>query len=391
MSHRSSVCHIATMTQWGGVERTIIDFLTHADQMQLLHLMLATSSVAEVIAPIIQANIPTFTPTRRFHYDPAAMYQMAQWLKVQRIEIVHSYNAVGNAWGNLASIMAGVPVFISGEHGSVWRSRTFLYWLNRIAYRRANLVIANSQASQLMICRRYGVHPSKIRVVYNIVAPAESSSTQRARKEFGLTSEFVIGSIGRLVAQKGYSVLIKAAKEIVRVNPNVRFVVVGGGEQEAYLSEMVKEADLGDRFILTGWRRDARELLQAFDLFVSTSLSESFGNVLVEAGMAGIPVIAPRIDGIPEIVEDGVTGQLLYPSKSIQDKRSLPPRVVIDGELREPKALDPAELVDTILSYVRDPVLRAVHGEAGKKRAHTRFSMQRYLSEMDSIYSSLLQ
>jgi glycosyltransferase involved in cell wall biosynthesis len=316
---------------------------------------------------------------------------MANWLRAQNTEILHAYNAVGNAWGNLAALLAGIPIFISGEHGSVWRAHSHLYWLNRLAYHRANVVVTNSMASKILVCHRYKVPRQKVKIVYNMVAPPETIDPLKTRSKLGLRNDtVVVGSIGRLASQKGYTVLIDSAREVLKSCKNVKFVLVGGGDQESELTQYVHENGISDNFIFTGWREDARELLNAFDIFVSTSIYEPFGNVFIEAAMLGIPVIAPRVDGIPEAVEDGVTGKLLRPVKIIPDGKNLPINVVIDGELSRPLMLDSVELAHTILEFINNCDLRRKYGEAGRRRAKTMFAPEKYMSEIQNVYSELL-
>lgn len=387
-----NVCHIATMTQWGGVERILVDFLTHVKQSNIRHFLLATSSSSYVLFSIKTAGIITFAPIRRFHYDPTAVLQMANWLRAQNIEIVHTYNSVGTAWGNLAALLAGIPNFISGEHGSVWRinSHSHLFWLNRFAYRRADVVVTNSMASKILVCHRYKVPHNKIKIVYNMVATPEKIEHREARKKLGIGSDkIVVGSIGRLISQKGYTVLIDTAKQVLKYCKKVKFVLIGGGELESSLAQYACASGISDDFYFTGWRGDARDLLNAFDIFVSTSIFEPFGNVLVEAAMLGIPVIAPRVDGIPEAVEDGVTGILLRPVKSIPFAKQMPLNVVIDGKLSKPLMLDSAELAQTILELINNYDLRRNYGEAGRRRAKTLFAPEKYMSAMQRLYSEL--
>ena len=385
------ICHISTMTNWGGVERMLVDFLSTNHQGSFAHSLLSTSSSPEILSEVQRRGVPIFEPKRRLRYDPTAIAQMAQWLRAQNVSIAHAYNAVPNAYGNLAALLANTPIFVSSERGTVWRSRSHLLWLNRLAYQRADAVIANSEASKLLVMKRYKVPAQKIRVIHNFVAAPLRVERETVRQQFGLTDEFVIGSIGRLETQKGYTVFVDAAQQVLQHLPNARFILVGGGEEEATLRKQVDDAGIADKFILTGWRSNAREILQSFDLFVSTSMFEPFGNVLVEAAMVGIPVIAPYVDGIPEAVADGVTGKLLRPSQRPTSITGLPSQVVIDGQLREPLMLDTEVLVDTILKFAANQDMRRAYGAAGKTRAYEMFTLAKYVGNVDRLYTDLLE
>ena len=390
------VCHVSTMTNWGGVERLLVDFLLHTGQRHIRHLLLTTSSIPEVVKPVQQAGVSTFQPKRRFHYDPGAIFQMARWMRSQQVQIVHSYNAFANSWGNLAALMARIPLFISEEQGTVWWIRPPMAWLDRWAHHRARQVIANSHASAAALHLRYGVPKQKIRVVYNAVPPLPETDIKAARASLGIGTGLVVGSVGRLDTPKDFATLVDAAAIVLKGRRDVCFVLVGGGPLERSLREQVYELGLQDRFILTGWREDARVLVQVFDMFVSTSMHESFGNAIVEAELAGKPVIAPRVDGIPEALLDNTTGILLTPTEPVRrptsaDATPFPKRVLIDGQLQTPRSLNPRELADAILYLLDRPDLRQQYGEAGRKRAEKIFSLDRYIQELESIYTELVR
>jgi glycosyltransferase involved in cell wall biosynthesis len=170
---------------------------------------------------------------------------------------------------------------------------------------------------------------------------------------------------------------------------------VGGGPQESRLKELIQELGIQDRFLMTGWRADAREIIQVFDIFVSTSIRESFGNGLIEAALAGKPVIAPRVDGIPEAVIDQATGLLLTPTGSFESRKDdssspVPEKVLIDDKFEPPRSLNPHQLADRILYLLQKPVLRNELGRAARRRASIKFSMKRYITDLENIYMELL-
>ncbi|MEI2420369.1 glycosyltransferase, partial [Arthrospira platensis SPKY2] len=112
----------------------------------------------------------------------------------------------------------------------------------------------------------------------------------------------MVGSIGRLSAQKGYEYFVRAAAQVARSAPNAHFVLVGSGEFDAALRRLVNEHELQERFHLLGARADVEELLFCMDLFVSSSLWEGLPTVILEAMAAGIPVLATSVSGTAEVV-----------------------------------------------------------------------------------------
>lgn len=135
------------------------------------------------------------------------------------------------------------------------------------------------------------------------------------KQSFGIAAgALVVGSVGRLAKQKGYHHFIEAAAILARTVAEVRFLLVGGGEEEQSLRMLVQRLGLTDKFILTGARDDAPQLLQMMDVFVSSSLWEGLPTVILEAMLAGIPVVATAVAGTTELVEDGATGVLTTPA-----------------------------------------------------------------------------
>jgi len=149
------------------------------------------------------------------------------------------------------------------------------------------------------------------------------------------------------------------------------------------------------KFIITGWREDARRLVQAFDIFVSTSIHESFGNSIVEASLAGIPVVAPRVDGIPEIVIHETTGYLLdprYPPRKPQSPKATKTSqfVLIDDELHAPLSVSTKSLSEILLYLIENPNLRYRIGEAAKRRAKRLFTIDRYVENLELNYRKII-
>ena len=387
-----TVCQFATLTRWGGVERMLVDLLLHANQEKVQHILITTSSNTEVIAEMQKSGISWYQPTGWFRYTPRKFLQMAQWLRTYEVQVVHSYNAFANAWASMTTFLAGTPIFLTGEHGTIWNVQPPIAWLDRWAHQRANLVIANSHASVTMLELKYGISSDKVRVVYNAVADIPPVDTRQVRAQLEIPQEaLVVGSVGRLDTPKDYATFIESAAIVLESRQDVVFVLVGGGPLEDELRGCIIDLGIQDRFLMTGWRADARVLMQCFDVFVSTSIREPFGNVLIEAALCEKPVIAPDIDGIPEAVVHEQTGILLHPTEPLRQYRSpgaaaAPQRVLIDGKLQSPRALAPEVLAATILDLLSDPGLRVHYGGQAQDRAQRLFSIERYVRELEDIY-----
>jgi glycosyltransferase involved in cell wall biosynthesis len=170
----------------------------------------------------------------------------------------------------------------------------------------------------------------------------------------------VVGTVGRLDPVKDHVALIRAFVEGVRDDRAV-LVIVGDGPMRGELQRTVAELGAGARVRLAGERDDVPQVLRAFDLFVLPSVGEGISNAILEAMATGLPVVATRVGGNPELVADGVTGRLI-------ERRS------------------PAALSEAIATYLADPALMRRHGEAARERALCEFSLPRMLAGYADLY-----
>ncbi len=391
------IAHLTTLTNWGGIERILLDFLFDSHSKDLKHFLITTSSSPDLIRLVMDQNIPWFQPRNTLQYDPGKITAISRYLRKHKIDLVHSHNAHGNAWANLALLSSRNPTpFITGEHGSIWFVRPPIRWLDWMAQRRAQMIIANSNASALMLQECYGISASKIRVVYNGMQIPHRLTMEEARWKLQILQDVkVVGSVGRLDTSKDYWTLVDAAALVLKIRPDVMFVVIGGGPQETFLRNQVDQKGMSDHFYFAGWRVDARELIAAFDLYVSTSIHESFGNTLIEAALLGKAVIAPDVDGVPEAIVNNENGILLPPSSPVRKlsftgASPLTKKVVYQGKLQPPLSLSSQDLAETIIELIDHPDQCEQMGQQGRERAERQFSIHRYVADLEKVYSDIL-
>jgi glycosyltransferase involved in cell wall biosynthesis len=163
-----------------------------------------------------------------------------------------------------------------------------------------------------------GIRADRIVVIPNAVTPLDTSSVNRieVRKELGLEEgNIFLLSVGRLTYQKGHEFLVQAMPEVIRRFPNVKAGICGDGPLRAQLESQILELGLSDQVRLFGMRDDVSPLVAAADLFVLPSRWEGLSRALMEAMAAGLPVVATCVDGIKDLVTDGVHG-LLFPKEN---------------------------------------------------------------------------
>jgi glycosyltransferase involved in cell wall biosynthesis len=284
-------------------------------------------------------------------------------------DILHMHLPMVTGIGRLVSrtLPAGRrPRVISTEH-NVWSSSAApLRWLNGLTYplNDASLSVSGFVASTLP--RR--LQSATEVVVHGLELPdseAGGDVREAVRAELGIRpGDVVVGTVANFRAQKGYQDLLQAAKIVIDRGLPVRFVAVGQGPLEREIRALHHSLDLGDRFILTGFRADALRLLAGFDIFVLASYFEGFPVSVMEAMAAGLPIVATAVGGIPEAITDGVEGFVVPPKR-------------------------PAELAEALAVLISDEDLRARMRPASRSGSQ-RFDINVAVRRTEQIYREVL-
>jgi glycosyltransferase involved in cell wall biosynthesis len=191
-------------------------------------------------------------------------------------------------------------------------------------------------------------------------------SPEAVRASLGIPATApVVGTVGRLAEIKKQDVLIRAVGGLRPRLPGVRLVLVGDGPERPRLEALAHESGLGDRVHFVGYQPCPAAFLRMMDVFSLTSRSEGFPVSLLEAWLAGRPVVCPAVGGIPEVVTHGINGLLFPPG-------------------------DDAALVEGLASVLGDGGLARRLGEAGRSAVRERYSIDRMASEYESRYDSLV-
>jgi glycosyltransferase involved in cell wall biosynthesis len=238
----------------------------------------------------------------------------------------------------------------------------FLFDVKRfIAVSRAN---QHSQSTHLSLPRE------RMTTIHNgIVVPSALPDREAARArwlaELGVPGDArLVGAAGRLSAQKGFDRLLRAAPAILRAAPTARFVFVGDGELRTELERQAAELGVQGNVHWLGFRKDVPALLPAFDVLAMPSVFEGLPLVLLEAFAAGLPAVAHAVDGIPEVIDDGVNGFLTRPD-------------------------DTAELAERIARVLVDRELAERLSRAARAKAVTEFTVERMARETAAVYGAV--
>lgn len=254
--------------------------------------------------------------------DLAAFLRLYFLFRRQKFDIVHTHTAKAGALARTAAFLAGTPVIVHTLHGHNFYgyfgpvSSRIVTIIERWLGYLTDKIIALTELERKDLISFKAAGSEKIRLIYQGLEmegyAGLNIDKHRVRHSLGIKpDEKVVGMIGRLEPVKGPEYFIKAAKSVAEVFPRVKFILVGEGSLREKLEKQMKSLGLEEKFIFTGWREDIPEILSILDLLVLPSLNEGVGMVLIEAQGLGVPIVASRVGGIPEIVRDNQTGILV--------------------------------------------------------------------------------
>src|SRR5437867_5817808 len=304
-------------------------------------------------------------------------FQLWRYMRRVRPHIVHTHTSKAGFSGRLAAWLAGVPVVVHTFHGHVFHgyfgpvlTNTFIF-LERYLARLSDAIITISERLKEDLLERKIAPAEKIQIL-ELGLDLESFVAVRGRT-FALRSEMrldaetpLVGIVGRLVPIKDHRTFLEAAALACKAHPTMRFAIVGDGELRPQLEALTEELGLGNRVYFAGWRKDLASVYADLDLVVISSRNEGTPVSLIEGAAAGKPVVATRVGGIPDLLEDGKNG-LLVPSAQ------------------------PQALCDAMLKVLGTPGLAAALASEGKEQIRRRFGIHRLISDMESLYCSLLE
>jgi glycosyltransferase involved in cell wall biosynthesis len=309
--------------------------------------------------------------------DASALAQLVALMRRVRPHIVDTQTAKAGTLGRLAARLARVPVVVHTYHGHVLsgyfsaaRTRVFV-GIERALARWTDCLLTVSESVRAELLARGVGTPERMRVVPLGLDLDRflGCETERGalRAELGVaTAVPLVGIVARLVPIKAHEVFLQAAAQLARMIPAIRFVVVGDGERRPALEALAAELGLGGRTHFLGWRRDLERIYADLDLVVLTSRNEGLPVSLIEALAAACPVVATRVGGVPDLIEEGITG-ILVPSG------------------------DASALAAAAAPLLGDPERRRAMGRAGRKRVVPAFGAARLLRDVDHLYTELLQ
>ncbi len=360
------ILHIDSESGWRGGEAQVLQLcigLKTLDYEPLL--VVPPQSALETRAS--RANLDIVPLNMRSEYNVRTILRLRRLIKQEGIALCHAHTAHAHslAWGATARTLA-VPVVVSRRVDfSVGRN-----YFSRLKYQSPRVYFIAISHGVKQVLLKGGILEERIFVVPSGIDPGKFKDEVRTRqdfcKEFNLSPDTVIvGNIAHLADHKGQRYLVEAVPEVLGKCPNAVFFIVGEGDERPALEQLISKLDLRSKVILTGFREDIGYFLRAFDVFVLSSHLEGLCTSLLDALLMEVPVVATRTGGVPEIIEDNVTGLLV--------------------EVRNPHAL-----AEGILRLIREPALSQKFAKAGRERVLTRYTTQQMVRGTVAVYEQVL-
>lgn len=318
------IVHLTASTFFGGPERQMLGLARALPpDCQTSFLSFAEGGRCQEFVKHVRWNgFPGDALRRDTPNLPAATWELAARLREARADVVLCHGYKANLIGRLAAHALDVPA-VAVSRG--WTGESYKVKLyeaaDRMHLRYMDRVVCVS-AGQARKVRFAGVPPTRSVVIRNAARLGDLLGHSPDRREqlqrfFSDPGERIVLGAGRLSPEKGVQVLIAAAKRVIEADPAARFAVFGEGTMRPALQRQIDEADLNGLFVLPGFRGDLDQLMPCADLFVLPSFTEGLPNVVLEAGAAGVPVVATAVGGTPEVVAHGTTGFLVPPGDPV--------------------------------------------------------------------------
>jgi sugar transferase (PEP-CTERM/EpsH1 system associated) len=383
---RPLVLHVFYRFDVGGLENGVVNLINHMPEDAYRHAILALTEVTDFRKRIRHADVEYISlkkpPGHLFRLFPR-LYRIFRELNPA---IVHSRNLAAlevtvPAW------VAGVPVCIHGEHGrdvgDLDGSNKTYQWVRRIYNPFVSRFIALSRDLADYLVERVGIPARKVVQIYNGVdaerfhpAPLCDPSMRAVSLvptiegcPFHHPDHWLIGTVGRMQTVKDQTLLTRAFIRALELEPSLterlRLIMIGDGPLRAEAQALLDASGVAGLAWLPGERHDIPDVLRSLDCFVLPSLAEGISNTILEAMASGLPVIATKVGGNPELVDAGVTGELVP---------------IGDAEA----------MARAIIAYASNPERARAAGRAGRAAVERHFSMEAMVAGYRGLYDRLL-
>ncbi|WP_437812806.1 glycosyltransferase family 4 protein [Sorangium sp. So ce1078] len=371
----AKVAHVVLSLNVGGLERVVLRLLERTARDRFAPVVCALEEPGALADELARLDVPLVVLARRPGLDPGLPVRLAAWLRREEIRLVHTHNPGPHLYGAIAAGLAraaslpggGGPRVVHTKHGRNYPKQKRKVLVNRLAAALTDRVVAVSDDARAVALEVERLDPAKVVTILNgvdtdVFRPGDAGAARARLAVPG--SGYHVGCVARLSPEKDHATLLAAFARLREVRPDAHLSLIGDGPLRPALEQQAARLGLGGAVTFTGTRGDVAELLPAFDVFALASLTEGISLTLIEAAAAGLPIVATRVGGNPEIVEEGETGLLVAPGAP--------------------------ETLAAALEAVAVREDRAAMGMRGRARVIERFGMDRMIRAYEDLYAEVL-
>ncbi|MDP2961401.1 MAG: TIGR03088 family PEP-CTERM/XrtA system glycosyltransferase [Sulfurimicrobium sp.] len=370
------IAHIVHHFRVGGMENGMVNLINQMPKERFRHVVICVDDFTDFRERIQRDDVEFYALAKPAGRDVSWYFRLWRLLRTLSPDIVHTRN-LSAIEGQFVAAAAGIRARIHGEHGrdvfDLHGKNQKYNLLRKLARPFVKRYIAVSRDLELWLIQTVGVPPQRVSQIYNGVDCTLFHPREGERNigpaGFATETSLLIGSVGRMAEVKDYPNLVRAFIRLLEIDPSARLrarlVIIGEGVARENCLNLLREANAEQLAWLPGERTDVAELMRNMDLFVLPSLGEGISNTILEAMSCGLPVVATRVGGNPELVEDAHTGTLVPVS-------------------------DPEFMAQTLLNYLQNENVVEAQGKAGRARIESRFSLQAMAQGYLSVYENVL-
>jgi glycosyltransferase involved in cell wall biosynthesis len=366
------VVHLTASTFFGGPERQMLGLAQHLDCASSFVSYPEGGRCDTFLDEVRKAGFPAMALVNDTPHMARTLGELTEYLRKVKTSVLMCHTFKPNVLGRIAANRLNIPCVVvsRGWTAENWKVQAY-ETVDRVNLRFVDHVVAVSDGQAAKV-RKAGVPPTRLSVIHN-AARLKAFAKPHPEAKVKLFAQFpanagvkrVIVAAGRLSPEKGYAVLVEAATEVLRQQPDVGIVLYGEGGERPALEARINALGLNDRFRMPGFTKELDALLPWATMFVIPSYTEGLPNVGLEASAAGVPVVATAVGGNPEVIADGING-LLVPSG------------------------DPTALSNAMSRVLKDEPLRATLADGGVSRMRERFTFEAQAEKYRTLLTNLI-
>ena len=371
------IAHLIYRLGVGGMEHGLVTLINGMPAAAYDHAIICLSESTDFRNAIQRPDVPVISLHKREGQDLPAYWRLWKVLRQLRPAILHT-RTLGVLDAQICGALAGVPARVHGEHGRQvddlnWSNRRHR-WMRRCVRPFVHQYIAVSKDLESHLRDTIGVPANRLEQIYNGVdskcfCPRYGPRRGLGPQGFAPPESIVIGTVGRMQPVKDQLTLTRAFLRLLNIvgdaRQRLRLVLVGDGPLREPCQRLLNEAGAAHLAWLPGELRTVHELLPQMDIFVLPSLGEGISNTILEAMACGLPVVATRGGGNPELVEDGRTGVMVPPANS-------------------------DAIAAAVASYIENPAKISKHGQCGRQKVEREFTLESMISKYTNVYDAVL-